>query len=387
MKLIILLSRVPYPTEKGDKLRAFHQIRTLAKNHEITLIALSDQKIHPKSIEILQEYCHKIHVFKLSKPGLLFNIIKVLFNGKPFQVGYFFRSGILKKIQKIVSDTNPDHIFCQLIRMAEYARLLPQQKTLDYQDVFSMGMKRRLSNSPLFMKPLYFWEYKRLLKYENSVFNDFNHKTIISEPDRELIPHKDKNQIVVIPNGVDSEYFKPRQSNKKYDVVFTGNMGYPPNVDAAEYLAKEIIPLLRQRIPLVSLLLAGANPHPKVKALAAENITVSGWVPDIRESYASSRVFIAPMRIGTGLQNKLLEAMSMQIPCITSPLANNALGATENKEILVGSATEEFAEHLYQLLTNLTLAHSIALNGQQYILKNYNWDSSTSALEKLFILK
>ena len=385
MKLTVLLSRVPYPTEKGDKLRAFHQLRCLSKNHEITLIALTEKALHPDALAILNQYCSQIHIFRLSKAGLLWNLFLTLFSSKPFQTGYFYRRSIKRKIDSIITTSKPDHIYCQLIRMTEYVRNLPIPKTLDFQDVFSMGMFRRLNASGILFRPILRMEYHRLLNYEKSVMDDFNHATIISRPDQELIPHPAKRNIVIVPNGVDFQYFQPRLTTKTYDIVFTGNMGYPPNVDAAEYLVKDIIPLVRKKLPDVKILLAGASPHPRVKMLESEFVTVSGWVDDIRDSYASSRIFIAPMRIGTGLQNKLLEAMAMKIPCITSPLANNALEAKENDEILVGKNEEELAGHIISLLQNDDLARILAENGHKYVLKKFIWESSTDILEHLIM--
>ena len=127
--------------------------------------------------------------------------------------------------------------------------------------MFSKGVERRLKTAPFYWKPFLKLEHKRLCKYEYELFADFDNKTIISSPDRELIPHPDKDKIVVITNGVDTDYFKPIETEKKYDLIFTGNMGYPPNVNAAVFLAKEILPLIHKELPEVRLILAGASPH------------------------------------------------------------------------------------------------------------------------------
>jgi len=383
MKLLVLLSRVPYPIEKGDKLRAFHQIRCLSAIHEITLCALSEGKPHPEALNVLGNYCKHIHLIPITKTGMIINVFKALLNGKPFQVGYFYRSRANRKIQKLILDSKPDHIYCQLIRMSEYVRKVPVKKTLDFQDVFSMGVKRRLAKVALWMKPILLIEYRRLLKYEQQIYDRFDGKTIISAPDRDLIPHPLRHKIVIVPNGVDHEYFASKVSSKNYDLVFTGNMGYPPNVDAAEYLIHAIFPMVKKEIPGVRLLIAGATPHPRLKALQTEEITVSGWVPDIRESYSASRIFIAPMQIGTGLQNKLLEAMAMKLPCITSPLANSALKAAENKEILIAESVEEYTGHILNLLRNPSLSQAIAEAGHEFVKNSYSWERTTALLNDL----
>jgi polysaccharide biosynthesis protein PslH len=385
MKIFVLLSRFPYPLEKGDKLRAYHQIRQLSRNHEIHLCALNDIKLKEEDIKALQPFCKSIHVFNLSKFTVVWNIILAFFTGKPLQVGYFYNLQTQRKIDKLIEEIQPDHIYCQLLRVAEYVRTKKIPKTLDYQDVFSKGVDRRRNTSPFYMKPLLWLEYKRLCKYEKLLFDAFDNKTIISYPDRDFIPHPDRDKIVVVTNGVDSEYFKPQTAEKKYDLIFTGNMGYPPNVNASFFLVNEILPLVHDKLPDVRLVLAGASPHVKILEMKGEKVKVTGWIEDIRIYYAASRIFIAPMRIGTGLQNKLLEAMAMKLPCITSYLANDALSAKNGVEILVGESALDFAELVIDLLTHPDKAEQVAAKGYDFVNKNFNWESATEKLEEIIV--
>lgn len=383
MKLLVLLSRVPYPLEKGDKLRAYNQIKFLSQDNEIILCTLNDTSIHQDAMDQLAPFCKAIHVLNISKWSIAINLIKALFKGIPFQAGYFYNRSIQKQLKKIVAREKPDHIFCQLLRVAEYVKDIPIPKTIDYQDVFSKGVQRRIDKSPFYLKPLLKMEYKRLLKYEHDLFEIFDNKTIISLPDRDLIPHPERAKIQVIPNGVDTDFFKPMIFEKKFEMVFIGNMGYPPNVNAAEYLALEILPLVRQRHPEAKLLLAGATPDKRVQNLESRSVQVTGWVDDIRHCYAQAKIFIAPMQIGTGLQNKLLEAMAMKIPSITSPLAFSALGAKEGRDILVGNTTEEYAGLISKLLEDESFAEILAENGYRFVLENYNWGPATTELNRI----
>ncbi|MEQ1916596.1 MAG: glycosyltransferase, partial [Gallionella sp.] len=187
----------------------------------------------------------------------------------------------------------------------------------------------------------------------------------------------------IVANGVDTHYFKKIDTPKTTDLLFTGNMSYPPNVDSAVFLVEKIMPLLVTKYPNITLTIAGHNPAPAVKRLASANVTITGWVEDLRLCYASSRIFIAPMNIGTGLQNKLLEAMSMHIPCITSSLANNALMATHNESILIGNSPEEYAQHIFSLLENPELANRIATTGNAFVIKGFDWDNNCKQLERI----
>lgn len=387
MKIFVLLPRIPFPLEKGDKLRAFNQVKQLSKHHEIILCALNpDLKIDKqKAFQALQPYCVSINFIDLSKVGIVFNLFKSGLNGLPFQTGYFYNSKAANRINELIQQHQPGILYGQLLRVAQYIRKSNLPKAIDYQDVFSMGMKRRLDIGKWWMKPFFKMEYLRLKKYEAAIFDDFDVKTIISEPDRQLIPHPNRNEILIIPNGVDHDFFKPQICDKKYDLVFTGNMGYPPNINAVEYLATEILPLVWKQFPNAKMMIAGASPDIKVKKAACENIIVSGWLDDIRTAYSESKIFIAPMRIGTGLQNKLLEAMSMLLPTITTSLANGALQAKVNSEILIGDSAQELANQIITLLSNPKKAQQLAQTGYDFVHRNYDWEATTEILEKALL--
>lgn len=384
MKIFVLLPRIPYPLEKGDKLRAFNQVKQLAKNNEIVLCALNDDpKVDvQQAFQALQPYCCSVSFIKINKFQIFIGLIRAFFKGWPMQCGYFYNRKAAKKVDALIAKHQPDMLFGQLVRVAEYIRHKEIPKVIDYQDVFSYGMKRRRDIASWITRPIFNMEYQRLCRYEAAIFDDFDVKTIISEPDRELIPHPKHDEILIIPNGVDHDYFKPQQQEKRFDIVFTGNMSYPPNVNAVEYLANEILPIVWKTLPEAKMYIAGATPDPKVKKAASERIIVSGWLDDIRNAYAQSRVFIAPMRIGTGLQNKLLEAMSMGLPAITTPLANASLGAKPDEEILIGNNAEELAQHIITLLTNKEKAAQIAQSGYNFTNLVYDWGKATEILEQ-----
>ena len=383
MKIFVLLPRIPYPLEKGDKLRAFNQIKQLSKHNEIVLCALNDDRkvSEQDAFRALQPYCQSISFIKITKPQILLGLVRAFLKGLPMQCGYFYNRKAVKKIDALIAKHKPDILFGQLLRVAEYIRHKDLPKAIDYQDIFSYGMKRRADIASFVTRPVYNMEYRRLCRYEAAIFDDFDVRTIISEPDRALFPHKKRDEILIVPNGVDHEKYHPMDCEKRYDLVFTGNMSYPPNVNAVEYLAYEILPIVWKTLPNVKMYIAGATPDPKVKKAASDKIIVSGWLDDIRDAYAQSRVFIAPMRIGTGLQNKLLEAMSMRLPAVTSPLANASLGAKPDEEILVGKDAEEMAQHIITLLTDKEKAEQIAQAGYDFTNRVYDWGKATDILE------
>ncbi|HAQ64505.1 MAG TPA: hypothetical protein DCR43_01395 [Bacteroidales bacterium] len=384
MKILVLLSRVPWPLEKGDKLRAYHQIRHLAQRHTVILFAVTHQKLHTDALTQIAQICDQVHIEKISWHATAWNMLKAWFANRPVQSGYFFSRKGVKRLKEIYYQEKPDHVYCQLARMAEYARAIPGPRTIDYQDVFSEGVRRRMEKSSFWLRPVFRLEYKRMVRYETDLFDHFDGHTIISEADRELIRHPDRDTIRIIENGVDTDFFHEIVMEKKYDLVFTGNMSYPPNVLAAEYLVNQILPECLREGMNPTVLIAGATPSTRVKALASATVTVSGWLDDIRYSYAESRIFIAPMQIGTGLQNKLLEAMAMRIPAISSPLANAALNAIPGTEILIGDSPEAYSRHIAKLLKDQQSAEVLATAGQNFVKRRFNWNESVLKLEQEF---
>lgn len=385
MKILVLLSRVPYPLDKGDKLRAFNQIRRLSEKNEVLVFALNDNPKLSINQRELNNIANHWEIFSLDFFSIGLNLIIALFKGLPFQVGYFFSTRAKKKIHKTIISFKPDLIYCQLLRTAEYVKDIHEiPKALDYMDVFSKGIERRMNNFNFLKRTFFRSEFKRLEKYEKDIFGYFDLKTIISEQDRNHLPHPFNKEIKVISNGVDTKYFFPFETKKEFDVLFSGNMNYPPNIDAAVFLVKKVMPLVRNVFPKVSVQIAGTDPGKEVLALASPLVLITGWVKDIRVCYANSRVFAAPMNIGTGMQNKLLEAMAMGIPCITTPLANNALNGIHDNHLLIGTTAEEIATHIINLLKNKDLADRISGNGKKYVRENYSWSNSTILLEHLF---
>lgn len=380
MKLFVIVSRVPYPLDKGDKLRIYHQLKELSKRHEILLCCLDDNKTQQEHIDHLKTFCDKVEVFELSRVKIYFNLFKALFTNKPFQVHYFYQRAVHKRISQLIQSYQPDRIFCQLIRAAEYVKNEHHiVKTIDYMDAFSKGIDRRTPHSGV-LKPLFKDESKRLLKYEHLIYDYFDQHSIISEKERQLIYHQKREQITVVTNGIDTDYFQPKPIEKECDIIFVGNMSYAPNVSAVQYLANEVMPLLDKGI---TLKIAGANPSKEVKALANERIVVSGWVDDIRDAYASAKLFVAPLFIGTGLQNKLLEAMAMELPCITTSLVNNSLGAKENEELEIAETAKGFATKITSLLENSARRGDLGMKARAFVKSTYSWEESTKKLEAI----
>jgi glycosyltransferase involved in cell wall biosynthesis len=378
-KIAILLSRFPYPLDKGDKLRAYHQIKFIAQYHDVFLYALTEEKIKDEWLNELKPFCKEMKIFYLNKWQILMQSCVAICKGYPLQVGYFFNPTIKILIDQEIAQLNPDTVYCQLSRTALYVNDLPYKKVIDFQDAFSMNYARIQKQESGFKKIFYAWESKRMQAFEKLMLQWFDACTIISAFDKANISIQ-PNKLEVVANGVDSNYFKPMQAEKKYDLLFLGNLSYLPNKNAVQYLVEKIMPLLSQRKANIKVNIAGGNTLSENSSTNTPQIHYSGWVKDSRVAYAETVLFVAPLFTGAGLQNKLLEAMSMGIPCIATSIANASLHAKPNEEIMIADSAEAFVDCILYLLENEEKRRELQINASKFIQDNYTWESVNEKL-------
>jgi len=378
LKILIVASRFPYPIQKGDKLRLYNQMKTLSEHHELYLYTCSTHKVHAKDKTEVLKYCKQIRIHELDSKEIAANLFRTGLGKIPFQTGIYFNDQIQKEIETFVQEYSVEHIYCQLIRMAQGVRNIKLPKTIDYMDAFGFGMKQRAKMGGLAKKLIYAIESKRVKKYEKEIFPDFDHHTVITKKDKERIDAP-TDKIHVIANGVDADFFTNTGGVEEFDIVFVGNMGYLPNIDAAVFLVQKILPKLIKKSGVnYKVLIAGARPTKQVIDLAKEdNVTVAGWMEDIRSAYKSGRMFIAPIFNGIGQQNKILEAISMEIPCIVNQSVAEGLGLEHEKHCLIAETADEFVNQVIELEKNAALMGSMIVQGKEKIQADFNWASQT----------
>lgn len=386
MNILITLSRFPYPTDKGDKLRAFFQIRELAKKHSIYLICLSDVSISESDLNKVRPYCKEVEIITLKKTQIYQQLLQGIFSHLPFQVHYFTSEEMKSVIENWIEKYSIELIYVQLIRLMQN---IPTNAGvpiyIDYMDALSAGMQKRYKFSMFYEKPMVYMEYKRLVNAEQWVANHYQGFSIISKQDANHLPQKIQTHVDIIPNGVSSAFIETQPStSKEYDIIFTGNMGYHPNVVAAKFLVEKVLPLLLLKGLQPKICLAGTSPSKEVLRLKSEYVTVTGFVPDIKTYIAQSKICVAPLFSGSGLQNKLLEAMACGIPAITTTLANEALGGMDGENIFIANTAEVFASKIEYLLQHKEVAEEIGLEGKRYIASYYDWGKINSQLENSF---
>ncbi len=384
MKLLVLSSRFPLPLEKGDKLRIYHQLKYLSKDHEITLIALSDHHPEETWLQEMNQICRKVHVIYQAHWKSVVNAILAYAKGQPASVGYFEHMGSKQVVQKIIDVERPDIIYVQLIRMVPYVTHVTGSKVaLDYMDAFSLRAIRRAERSSGIVQ--WFWrrESDLLRKFEVISQSKFNHRFIISNTDKEHLEEAGVTALTLLPNGVDTEYFKPNHSEApQYDLVFVGNMSYHPNILAAKYLVQQIARHLKQKLPELKILIAGASPSREVLLLQNDWIKVTGYLEDIRTAYSNGKVFVAPIFTGSGLQNKILEAMAMEVPCVTTSIVADGIGAPQALVRIAGDI-DSFCREIEALLEHEDERKSLGCEARKFVTEQFAWEQCCSPLDLL----
>jgi sugar transferase (PEP-CTERM/EpsH1 system associated) len=387
MRILFLTSRLPYPPNRGDRLRAFNFLKQLATEHEITLISFIADPEEQKHRAVLEKYCQQIEL-KWMKPRR--SVLSVLLNfwrGEPLQALYYRLPAMDQLVNEVLASNNFDLAYIHLFRMAPYmVEHTDLYRIVDLTDVISTEVQHSLPYRGLASRLLYTIERPRIERFERWAAENFEETWLISPADQRLLAEKCPNaNLLVIPNGVDTERFFPTGEQPiRNSMIFVGHLGVFHNIDAAEYLAKQILPRVQAHIPDSSLRIVGAEPAPQIRRLDEDPaVTVTGFVPDLNAELNRAAVFVAPLRFAAGIQNKVLEAMAAGRPVVTSPMINQGLGAKPNEEIILAEGPEETARQIIHLLQNDSERRKIGEAGKQFVQMTYRWDQILARVRTL----
>ena len=387
MRILYLTSRLPYPLYKGDKLRAYHQIKYLSRRHSVTLCSLIDSKEELSYINELEKYCECIETILLKPYFSYLSVFSYVFSRIPLQVGYYYSRKMKKKIDELLTSERFDIIHTQLVRMTPYIkdhRKTP--KVLDMVDTLSLNMKRRLEKEKLLMKPLLHLEYTRLQKYEADTCRAFDKVIECSECDKQFLSYN--GNVSVCPNGVDTDFFYFTESTKGSSsaLCFLGNMGYFPNIDAVLFFVKNILPLVKKKISNVKFYIVGINPPGCIRNLARKDkdIMVTGFVEDVRSYLKKAAVAVYPIRSGSGIQNKVLEAMASGTAVVATRYALEGIQVNPEEHAIMADKPGEFASRVVQLLSDAGLRRRLAINARRLVEDVYDWDAYGRELETIY---
>ncbi|GAA5220457.1 glycosyltransferase [Membranihabitans marinus] len=342
-RLAILASRFPYPLEKGDKLRLYYQIKYLSESYEIFLFSLSDHEVGEDHYREIKKYCTYIQVYTESNFQRKIRVVKGFFNKLPGQVNYFLSGKTREQLLSDLIMQNPDVIFCQLYRMVPYLDKVNAPKVLDIMDSFSTIADLQSQNARHWLER-WFWktETKLLKEFEAKIQDKFSQFTIISERDAGKIGHISSDKLEIIRNGIAVSYFNNYDSSVNrdtFDMAFIGNIEYRPNQEAVHFIQEKLWPYFKENNIELKILIGGKGAEKWKEKNTNPNIIFHGWYEDIREAYYSAKVFIAPLFLGSGMQNKVLEALACSRDVICSshvidamPMLRNYVRTADTKE-------------------------------------------------------
>ena len=389
MKILYVTSRVPWPLNRGDRLRAYHQLRYLSKKHEVTLFCMAESGSQvTEALPALRKVCDEVIAHALPRSLSLAKTALFPFSRKPLQVLYYYSRRIKKHLEALIRKNSYDLIMAQLIRTAEYLRKVSDvPKILDLVDSYSLhylragGYKkgpRRLLNSI---------ELKRVATYEGTVVRDFDAATVCSPVDAAHINAMlGEERVGVVAYGVDSDHYAVVNTGRSAGtVLFAGNMSYGPNLDAALFLAREVMPRVWDERRDIRLTIAGMGPPAALRRLSRNRLVqVTGYVEDMRLYYWRSAILAAPIRYGAGVQTKILEAMSCGCPVLTTPLGMEGIGATGGRHCVVSEPdADSFAQSVLGLIEDKPTADKMAREARLLIERDHAWDKALGGLETL----
>jgi sugar transferase (PEP-CTERM/EpsH1 system associated) len=387
VKILYIAQRVPYPPNRGDKLAAYHAVRYLARRHAVTVAALADSAEETENTRSLEALGIPVLVARRRPVAAGLRALGALLAGGSLSVAYF-RSGRLRQRLRELARTMPfDVVVTFSSSMGQYAAAAGGSPLIaDFVDMDSRKWAQYAAASRWPLSWLYATEAQRLLHHERWLALRAHCALVRTEAEvedcRRLIPDA---RFEVLANGVDLDYFKDHGSRSPSSrIVFTGVMDYFPNIQAVTHFCDVVFPLVRRDLPTATFTIIGSRPTRKVRILSERpGVRVTGHVPDVRPHLREAAVAVAPLLIARGVQNKVLEAMAMATPVVTTSAVLRGVAAPEGEGVLVGDTPEAFARSILEVLNNPMRARELGLRGRRFVETHCVWDVKLSRLDVL----
>lgn len=377
--ILVICSRTPWPLTGGAKLRLFNTAQILAQEHTVDILVIDESPVIPDRRKALRDRFNDVRIFTYPNYSFPINAARGLVSSRPLQTHYYDFAEVRQWLDTYAN--RYDLLYCNHIRTTEYARRLDIPKIVDFVDAISRTYENATGTG--LWRILYPLETQRLRRYERTIAHEFDSSFIISESDRD---HIGNESIRVLPNGVADQFLDAPPSAAGNDdspptLVFHGKMDYMPNVDAATWFADEIFPIVRARCPNTQFRIVGTNPTKRIRALDSRTgIEVTGYVESVVDELVEATVAVAPMREGSGMQNKVLEAMATSTPVVTTPLGADGIAGTSGQQFSVAKKPEEFAHRVTTLTDAPDYRHSLGKCGRKLIHERYTWETAASIL-------
>ena len=387
--VLFLAHRLPYPPDKGDKIRSYHLLQTLRSRFSVHLGCFVDDPHDQPYIAQVDALCTSTKIVSLSPAAARVRSLTALLRGQALSIRYFFDRGLAEWVHHTLENKGIRYIVAYSSPMAQYVSgdvATGRCRVMDFGDADSDKWRQYSEATLPPMRQLYAREARKLADWEREIARTFDAASFVTQNEVQLfdrISPETRNKHHVVPNGVDTAFFDPEldypvpYSAGTLPLVFTGMMNYRPNVDAVVWFARRIFPAVLQRLPTARLWVVGAAPTREVRSLRRyPGVTVTGRVPDVRPYLKHAALAVAPLRIARGVQNKVLEAMAMGCRVLCSAEAAAGLGHSPEPPITIAHSEAEFASAALQILSGSPGANGQA--GRRYVVDNYNWATNLS---------
>ena len=391
MNILFVCHRLPFPPNRGGKIRPFNMIRHLSQRHHVTVASLAESEQELENGSGLQQYCTEViaEVVPVSRRWL--RAALALPTHMPSSAAYFWSPHLYRQIQKMSVEKKWDVVLVHCAFVAEYVLdLHPRLKILDFGDLDSAKWSDYAIHRSAPLSFGYALEARKLRRYEKKLARQFDSYLVTAQRElEEFATLQASAPCTVVPNGVDMEYFGAARDvvPSAPVIAFIGRMDYFPNIDGVLYFVRNMFPLIRRVIPQAEFRIVGANPTRQIDRLARiPGISVTGYVPDIRPHLRDARVVVAPLRIARGTQNKVLESMAMGIPVVATPEAAKGVQATPSEHLLVAQEPALFAQHVVEVLRENDRHNCLSRAAYQQIGKAHDWQRSMQLLDSVLQL-
>ena len=384
--ILFLTHRIPYPPDRGDKIRGFNIVRFLSTRQRVHVIAFADDSRDLKRRNGLAPYTGNRSIIWRSKPRWLAAVQALAFR-RPISLTAFENASVQEAVTNLLARHSIDTIFVFSSQMAQYLPSKPRQKVImDFVDMDSAKFAAYAKTSSGFTKWMMQREAQLLLAHEKSVAAKVDASLFVSAQEAALFCERTgAKRVHVVENGIDTVFFDPSAAFKRIEttgalIVFTGQMDYRPNIEAVTWFVDTILPHIRVAHPTARFAIVGRNPTDAVKALARQpGVIVTGEVADVRGWLAAAAVVVAPLKLARGVQNKVLEAMAMARPVVASTAA--AEGIDHADTIMTGGTVGEIAEEVNRLLADPVKAAALGAAGREQVIARYGWDARLAVLD------
>lgn len=387
--LLYLVHRIPYPPDKGDKIRSFNLLRVLAKKYRIYLATFIDDPLDRKFTGTIESYCEQAYFCELNPRVARIRSLKGLLTNQALTLPYYEDRAVARWVEQVVQTQDIHQAVVFSSSMAQYVLgrdFRNLRRIVDFVDMDSDKWRQYAPTTRWPMSWVYAREAEKLQNYETRVIEAFDAGLFVSRPEaalfNRLVPGYE-GKIGYAENGVDLDHFKPNTGlsspfgASEQVLVFVGAMDYWPNVDAVVWFAKKLFPAIRKQVPNTTFYVVGGNPSSTVEALARQDgVVVTGRVDDVRPYVAHATVSVAPIRIARGVQNKVLESMAMGRPTVVTKAALEGIDAVPGRDLILASDDAEFVQSVRDLLANPDKRNELGKAARKYAVQSYNWDEN-----------